>query len=517
MFVPLHTKSEYSLGLGTAPVEALLRRAADFGYPALALTDLENLSGQVRLHHAAYAAGIQPITGVELRRGYGPSSPGDKAGRLVLLARDREGYQSLCRIITRRRDDPDAPTAEPLSCLEANPRGIFFLSDDPAVPIRLLRAGVNAREIRFLVASGAPIRQSASLAKLGLRVVAAVDAILLDAADHPLHLLLAAIRQHRVVSQGVDSESAEAVLPSPQELARRFGRLPGALAETLRLAEACTLDLREAPVVFPSLPLPGGESPDAVLAHNCRTRLGDADPTYRERLEHELEILRELGFAGYFLVVAEIAAYARQRGIALAGRGSAASSLVAFLLGLSTVDPLRHGLFFERFVHPARRDLPDIDLDLPSDRRDEVIDWVFRRFGAGRVAMVAAHQTFGRRAAYREGLKAFGMSLIEVKRFCEQIPEELEPGVVVMPPLPPEYRAAAPLLERLIGRPQHLSVHPGGLVLAEPAIECYAPLERAPKGVPVTQYDMTSLEKLGLIKLDLLGTRALSALEEARR
>ncbi|HEV8612910.1 MAG TPA: hypothetical protein VGQ73_05320, partial [Gemmatimonadales bacterium] len=191
--------------------------------------------------------------------------------------------------------------------------------------------------------------------------------------------------------------------------------------------------------------------------------------------------------------------------------------LVAFLLGLSTVDPLRHGLCFERFVHPERRDLPDIDLDLASDRRDEVIDWVFRRFGAERVAMVAAHQTFGRRAAYREGLKALGMSLAEVNRFCAQIPEELEAGAIALPPLPPQFRNAAPLLERLIGRPQHLSVHPGGVVLAEPRIECYAPLERAPKGVPVTQYDMTSLEKLGLIKLDLLGNRALAAMQEAER
>src|SRR5439155_9705090 len=181
------------------------------------------------------------------------------------------------------------------------------------------------------------------------------------------------------------------------------------------------------------------------------------------------------------------------------------ASLVAHVLGITPIDPIEYGLYFERFIHSQRKDLPDIDLDLPSDRRDGLIDWVFQRFGQERVAMVSAHQTFGRRAAFREGLKALGMGLTDVDRFCEELPaDELEPEAAPQLPLealPERYRSAVPLITRLIGKMQHISVHPGGIVIAEPRIEHYAPLERAPKGVRVTQYDMHSLEKIGLVKI----------------
>jgi DNA-directed DNA polymerase III PolC len=541
MFVLLHTKSEHSPGYGTASADDLLRRAAGYGYPALALTDVENLYGQVKFHHAARLRGIKPITGVELRSGYGPRTLGEKERRLILLARDHTGYQTLCRVITRRRGgiiyEPDAPATaaapragasgspqdDPIHCLDAEPRGVFFLSDDASVLQELLRAGVPAADLRFLL-----VRPGGGPPPADIRCVADPDVVMADPADHDLHVLQVAIRRRQKVYSVLDTEPPQRSLPAPAIVRRLFQNAPEAIVETLRVAEACSLDLRIERPKLPILEPNAGENPNDRLERVCRERFADGRRLgkwtalpYEERLSRELTVLRHLDLGGYFLIVAEITDRARQEGIAVAGRGSAGASLVAHVLGITPIDPIEHGLYFERFVHTHRKDLPDIDLDLPSDRRDGLIDWVFRRFGSERVAMVSAHQTFGQRAAFREGLKALGMVLADVDRFCDRLPaEELEPQAaapLLVDLLPERYREAVPLITRLIGKMQHISVHPGGVVIAEPRIDHYAPLERAPKGVLVTQYDMHSLEKLGLVKIDLLGNRALGAVQETLR
>jgi DNA-directed DNA polymerase III PolC len=519
MPVPLHVKSEFSAGYGTASVEALVRRAARLGYSALALTDVENLYGHVRLHHAARAHGIKAITGVELRGAFGPGALGAKAGRLVLLARDRAGYESLCRIVTRRRVGIVPETKDPLQCLDAEPHGVFFLSDDASVVERLLRAGVPSEDIRFLL-----VRPGGVGPPHGVRAVADPDVVMADRSDRDLHVLRMAIRRRQRVPDVTEGEPAERSMRSIVELCAIYHHAPEALAESLRVAEACTLDLAESRPALPSIALAPGETADARLAQICRERLErrrregrGRGAEYEERLRHELAVIGRRGLAGYFLIVGEIAGHAITTGIAVMGRGSAVGSLVAHLLGISAVDPLRHGLYFERFLHAERKDFPDIDLDVPSHRREELLAWVFRRFGEERVAMVAAHQTFRRRAAFREGLKALGMTPLDVEQFSRRLPADEVEDEAPFPLhlLPERYRAAVPLIERLIGMFQHVSVHPGGVVMAEPRIECHAPLERAPKGVLVTQFDMESVARLGLIKIDLLGNRALSAIQEA--
>ncbi|MFL5244785.1 MAG: DNA polymerase III subunit alpha [Gemmataceae bacterium] len=523
MFAPLHTKSDYSPGYGTASVEDLVRRAAEFGYPALALTDLENLYGQVRFHFAARQWGLKAITGVELRSGYQRATLGRKEGRLILLARDQAGYESLCRIITHRRSAPGPQDDDPLRCLEEEPRGLFYLSDDAAALGRLIRAGVPPADVRFLL-----IRPGGQPAPTDLRAVADTDVVMADPADRDLHVLQVAIRRRQKVSAVTDAEPPERSLPSRKSLGRLFLDAPEALAESLSIAEACSFDLTTAR--RPVLPTPacnGGETPENRLNRICLQRLevGRREgkwhgAAYNHRLHKELAIIQGLDFAAYFLIVMEITDRARQQGIAVAGRGSALGSLVAHVLGITAVDPIVHGLYFERFLHSRRIELPDIDLDLPSDRRDEVIDWVFQRFGAEKAAMVSAHQTFGRRNAFREGLKALGMNLADVDRFCEQLTaDDIEgaPSPFPVHLLSDRYRSAVPTIMRLVGKLQHISVHPGGIVLAEPRIDRYAPLERAPKGVLVTQYDMHSLQKIGLVKIDLLGNRALSAVQETLR
>ena len=513
MFAPLHTKSHYSLGYGCTPVDALVDRVAGLGYPALGLTDLENLYGQVQFHHAARARGVVPITGVELRGGFGPGDPGPVQGRLILLARDRRGYESLCRIVTARRCTGFESSPDPLRCLDAFPSGLFYLSDDPEVLRRLLAEGVSSEEVRYLVADP-------DLPALpGIRAVADADVAMLDPADRSLRLLLAAIRRRCTMADVPDDTPSGGPLLSPPDFEHRFASRPELLEESLALAGACTLDLTQAPPVLPTGDHPDQDSACQALGELCRARLPAGDRLREERLERELGIFRTLGLAGYFLVAAEVAAHARAEGIPVAGRGVVAGSLVAFLLGLSEVDPVSHGLLFESCLQPEQTDLPDIELEVAADRRDELLDWIFRRFGEGRVAMVALQQTFGRRAAFRDGLKAFGMEPAGIDRFIQGFPSAELEGSGPLPTrlLPERFRALVPLIDQLVGLARQCTVHSGGVVIAETRVDCYAPLERTPKGQPVTQYDSVSLRRLGLVRLTLLDNRALAAHAEARR
>ena len=513
MYAPLHIKSHYSLGDGCTPVDALVDRAAALGFPALGLTDVENLCGQVEFHQAARARGVVPITGVELRAGFGPGETGLLQGRLILLARDRRGYESLCRIVTSRRCTSFDSSPDPVRCLDAFPSGLFYLSDDPEVIRRLLAEGVSCDDVRCLVSEpGLPVLP-------GIRAVADADVVMLDPPDGALRLLLAAMRRRCSVSDLRQETGPGRPLLSPAEFGRRFAGRTDLLEESLALAEACTLDLTQPPPVLPTGDHPDQDSAHEALVELCRGRLPSGDRIRAERLERELGTFRTLGLAGYFLVITEIAAHARAEGIRVAGGGAAGGSLVAHLLGLSEIDPVSSGLLFEPFLQPGQTDLPDIELEVAADRRDELRDWIFRRFGEGRVAMVALQQTFGRRAAFRDGLRAFGMEPAGIDRFIQGFPgAELEgSGPLPTRLLPERFRAVVPLIERLVGLARQGTVHSGAVVIAETRVDCFAPLERSPKGIPVTQYDTASLRRLGLIRLELLDNRALAAHAEARR
>jgi DNA-directed DNA polymerase III PolC len=529
--VPLHVKSHFSIGLGTASVRELAARAGRDGVPALALTDLENLYGQIQFHHACASAGVRPVTGVELRPGFdGAAREGSVRGRLVLLARDRAGYRSLCRIVSRRRAGPAGAAGgapDPAASVAGDREGLWMLTDDPAVLERLLADGADPAALGLLlVRPDPPLPATAAgvgaARAHGVRLVADPDAVVLEEADRELQILLTAIRRKETVDRVRRAGAAESParrLRVPGELHRLYADVPEALAESRRIADSCVLDLRDADPAFPPLDL-GGRTPDEALERLAAARLAAArsrgrcaGPAYDGRLAEELGVIRRTGFAAYFLLVGEILSIARERGIRVAGRGSAAGSLVAHLLGLGDVDPLAHGLLFERLLHERRRDLPDVDLDVDSRRRDELLAAVFRRFGPDRAAMVSAHGTFGRRSAWREGLRALGMPAREVERVVRRIPAGDEAGAET-PELPGRWRAAAPLLERLIGKPHYFSVHPGGVVVGEGPLADHVPLERAPKGVVATQYDLRSLRHTGLVKVDLLGNHFLAELDE---
>lgn len=555
MFIPLHVKSDYSLGYGTASIEELVERAATLGYSTLGLTDLENLYGQVRFHHACRARGIRPVTGIELRPHFdGKRDFGRRAGRVVLLASNRAGYRSLCRIVSRRRGaaGPRAGKSllgtDPVPLLAGREEGLFVVSDDLHVLERLIAGGTFSHDRLGLLLvrpeyPGNERSQPEAARRLRIPLVADLDVVLLEKKDYPLHLLQIAVRQGRRVAEVGNSAAAEdgnRYLRTPAEVASLFADIPEAIANTQTIADACQLDLGRGLAELPNINLPPGLSADERLHRICEDALAKRVPpieswteSHHIRLRQELATFTDLGLSGFILIVAEIVEYCQRKNIPLAARGSAVSSLALHLLGASPVDPVKHGLLFERFLHAGKYAWPDVDLDLPWHRRDEVIRWVYDYFGREHVAMVAAHHTFKRRSALREGLKAWGLGPTLTQRLNRTLPpddlgieevdflgladaineDDFTRGRIESIP-GEKLGEVLPLVQRLIDRPHHVAAHPGGIVIDHRVLEELIPLERAPKGVVITQYDLTALAELGFVKIDLLGNRCLSEIEE---
>lgn len=536
--IPLHARSHQSLGFGTASVEALAERAARLGAPAVGLTDLETLAAQFRFHDACADAGIKPISGVELRSGYGRRSTGGAQGRLVLLARDARGYGNLCRVVSRRRTQRAENAHEPLASLEGDTEGLFLLTDDVSLLERLVGSdAVDAASLRLLLVRPAPERSERAVhdaaAAWRVPLVADLDPAVLDRADQPLHHLLVAIRHGVDVAELRRAGSGPAAPNAfDADALRQFEDVPEAVRETHHIAEACSLDLRARRRVPPRLPGLDAAQAAVELKGRCERVLEEArgahrllGPHYDARLAAELDTIGGLGFDDYLLAVAEIVRGARAIGVETAGRGSAAGSLVAHLLGITEIDPVERDLLFERFLHEQRSGPPDIDLDVASVGREALKHWVVRRFGRARVAGVAAYGTFRARSAVRAGLAGLGIAPAEVERTVRRVdPGDAsgkEEAEIVERTLArsrlPAVRRAAPLVARLVGLPSHLSAHPAGLIIGDGPLEALTPLERAPNGTVVTQYDLRAVERAGFLKIDLLGNHFLSELQTTRR
>ena len=545
MLVPLHVQSHYSLGSGTTSIRHLVDRALALGLPALGLTDRENLYGQTIFQRLARERGLQPVTGVELL-------DADTQRRLVLLARDREGYSNICRVITRRRlapkldqlpgAPPDGLTGEVdvVRAMAHCSGGLYLLTDSLDILEPLLDGGVDREALRLLLIRPRPRTPERQLRKrgleLGIELVADPDIVFLGPTDHSLHQLLVAISSNELFTrvEGLGRVAApERHFAGPRIWRELYADVPEAVAESLRLAESCELDLTQSRPIFPKLELPNDETPYSCLVERSiaglRRRQDPLRQAALERLLEELQVIEDLGFCEYFVIVGEIVEYAREQGIEVVGRGSGAGSLVAYALGITNVDPLEYRLYFERFLHAGRDDLPDIDIDLCWIRRDEVIRSVYEKYGHDRVAMVSSHNTFQPRSAFRETLKAFGVHPDLIGRFARAIPHlhgdvdggsalrkllESSPIGRLCPFDEEPFPTALPLAERLLNFPRHLSVHPGGIVIADRRIDDHAPLELAAKGVVVTQYDKNSVEDIGLVKIDLLGNRCLTELQD---
>jgi DNA-directed DNA polymerase III PolC len=551
--VHLKSRSYYSFLEGLASPTELAQAAAAAGLGALALCDYRGLSGAVEFYDACRAEGVQPLLGLEIHllpparlAGAAPS-----AGRLALFAQDLTGWGSLCRLSSALHTAPELIEAPglPFERLAEYSAGLICLSGGRSgLAARLVKAGQEEAAILLLsrleeifpeacylevqrhseVDRRWTIRLSALARRLRLPLVATHEIYYLDAKQEALQRVVSAMRLNRPL-EGLPEEHLAppgAYFSSVQEMEQRFADLPQALETAAEIAARCRLELPVGRAHFPQVELPAGVSADELLRRKAEagaTRLyGRLTPAIRQRLDHELGVIAQTGFATLFLVMEEIIAFARQAGVPYSSRGSAASSLAAHCLGITSPDPLRLNLFFERFLNPARSSPPDIDTDLCSRRRDEVIRFVYRRYGEERVAMVCTVNRFRRRSALREVAKAYGLPLAEIKKLADALPhrwygprpnEEGPPFADLAEQYPaPGYQAVFRDAAALLDHPRHLSIHPGGIVIAPDALTDFTALMLAPKGMVITQFDLDSIERLGLVKLDLLGIRGLTVL-----
>ena len=531
MFTPLRLRSNYSLLYGASRIDELLETAHRLGYRRLALTDRNALYGAVPFYQAARAAGIEPILGVELSTG---AAATEEAA--LVLARDLAGYRTLCRLVTGRQLDDSFDLAEALTRWH---EGVFAVALSARtlpklrgkVPAEFLFAGLalygdrgNSLEQQGLARAARQFR---------VPLVAVPEIAFHEPARHGVHRILRAVAAGALAAEMPlrDLAPRKAHLRPPGEVAELYRPWPEALAASRMIAEACHLELPLGGHVFPSFPLPEGETAYSYLARlalrGLTRRHGGLRPEALRRLEHELSIIERLGFSPYFLIVWDIARFARRQKIPTVARGSAANSLVVYALGLSNVDPLVYDLYFERFLNLARTDCPDIDLDVCWRRRDKVIDYIYKIYGDGHVAMLATHTTYQAKSAFRDVAKACGLPPGEVNRLSRLLPHygasSIRDAIASFPEcrsFPIDRPGMADILhvsELLDGYPRHLGVHVGGVVIADRPLVDYAPLQKAAKGVLITQYDMGPVEQLGLVKMDILAQRSLSILEDTCR
>ena len=561
--IHLNVHSWFSLLCATPPVETLVERAAQERMTHLALTDTNVLYGAVAFQRACHAAGVQPIIGMTATLEAPHNLTMHRApGEVNLLATGPAGYRSLCRLSSLVQATPGRAGSwitwdelkmhhNGLICLSGGRRGwvdyLLRLGERSAAGrIVSWLAGVFGERAWLSIDCSASDgivlgREIESLAaRFGLGVVAAQSIYCLDMADRSRLYLLAAIARNTTIDALADGDQVdggdESVLLhwlSPQEMAERYAAFPHALRATVEIAAQCQPALPDGRPIWPVLTLPEAHTPDQALAAQAnaglRQRYGDVQRNERStlmtRLDAELGAIARHGFAPLFLLVADIVRFARSQDIPVSTRGSVANSLVAYCIGITTVDPVKHDLLFERFLNPARSSLPDIDLDFCSVRRDEVLDYVRQTYGAERVALVATISTLRLRSALRETAKAFGLDEATIGRLVKLLPEDWHPdprrrsaqtfdaalAKVEDERLHPVVRAAFGLLRQ----PDHLSVHPGGVVITPGPLTDVAPVQMAPKGFLITQFDHGDVEALGLPKIDLLGIRALTVLADA--
>lgn len=524
--------SHYSFGYGLAGPEALVEAAAARGITHLALTDWEGLYAAEPFHRAAREAGMAPLFGARLREG-------DRDPGCVVLARDTAGYRALCRLITRRQLGGDWRGE-----LEAAAAHLFALAGSVAWLEALDREPLRAAGALYARRTPVPLcqdrdelRDRERLARAahqrGIPAAACGEVAFLDRGDYRAHRLARAIGDTTTVHRQDLARCAPegAWLRDAETLAADFESEPEAWANAGAIAAACDPDLL-APILgdlhFPPHETGPGEGAEDRLRRLAEAglpwRFGEPVPAAaRQRLDYELGVIDAAGFAPYFLVAVELVAEARRRGTPVLGRGSGAGSLVAYCLGLTGVDPVRHGLVFERFLSPERQNPPDIDLDFPWDEREALVDWLFERYGAQRVAMVGAFTTFESRGLVQAMGAALGRPRGELSQLSRRLPRvplaRLGAALAEHPSGVDPRQAPLPTVLRygpaLDGKPKGLSQHPCGVVIAPEAVTDHVPVQRAPGGRVTTQWDMDPVEAAGLIKLDVIGNRALGTIRDA--
>ncbi|MFW6081375.1 MAG: DNA polymerase III subunit alpha, partial [Desulfosalsimonas sp.] len=479
---------------GASCIESLCSHAAAMGYDSLALTDTDNLCGLWEFLAECSRQGLRPIVGAEV------TEP-ETSARAVCLVKDEKGYANLCRLLTRRHTLFDFDLKSALADFS---EGLAVLVSDPGLVCGLHHAGADvvAAMPQKPVPPSHPLRKTAR--RLGVPLVATPGSCFNRPEDFAVHRVLRAIAARSTLFRlkPEDMASKYAFLGSPEEYRRRFEICQEAVSNTVELAERLAFKGPDFGLVMPPFEnAPAGQA--GILLRRAAyegaaERYGKISVAVASRLEHELEIISGIGFSGYFLVVADIVRQSPRT----CGRGSGAASLVAYCLGITNVCPIRHNLYFERFLNPGRKDPPDLDVDFAWDERDSVIAGVFSKY-SGRSAMVANHVCFKPRMALRETARVFGLTEREISGLIKhKRPDEACPEICF-------------LAGRITGLPRYLSLHPGGVIITPDSIDSYVPVQNSAGGVPVVQWDKDGAEDAGLVKIDLLGNRSLGVIRDA--
>ncbi len=514
---------------GTASPRELCCKARQLGYTRIALTDTDNLYGLWPFLAACREFDLRPIIGAEVT---------DRAShwRAVCLVKNSKGYSNLCRLLTRRHRD------KTFSLKEAVPefgKGLAILTQSPGFLAHWHDLSCAGHDLNIYAAlPRAPLSRTHPLCRtaldLDIPLVATPGSFFLNPEDHAVHAMLRAIDKNTSMSRlpASDLAPANAFLGSPKFYAKKFATLPRAIEATYRLGETLEFAGPQFGIVMPPYDLPSGQTATGLLRKmtlkGALTRYGATLPgRVIQRIDHELAVIEEKNFSTYFLVVENIVRQASR----ICGRGSGAASIVAYCLGITNVCPVKHDLYFERFLNPGRQDPPDIDVDFAWDERDDILNKTLTKF-SGHSAMVSSHILFQPRMAVRETAKVFGLPEEEIKKVSGRLPwfwksngqgPETEKSLLERIKTQDEFKhmdfpqpwpKIMALAQALIGTPRHLSVHPGGIIITPEPIDTYVPVETAPKGIPLIQWEKDGAETAGLVKIDLLGNRSLGVIRD---
>ena len=562
-FVHLHLHTEYSLLDGSIRMKELMKKAAEFEMPAVAITDHGNLFGVIEFYQEAQRAGVKPIIGCEVYVAPGshkdrPPSRRESAYHFTLLAENEIGYRNLVKLVTAAHLDGFhyAPRIDKALLAERS-AGLIGLSGCLAGEINsaiqannIEKAKQSAAEYRDILGAenffvelhdhGMEEQKMCNTAlvqiarDLGVGMVAANDVHFLRRSDHQAHDVMLCIGTGKMVQDETRLHYLpELYFKSPAEMRQVFHDFPGAIKNTLVIGERCGLDLEFGRSKYPEYPVPAGKTREGYLRELCfqglSTRYGEratSDPELKRRLEYELGVLEKTGFVSYLLIVWDFIHFAKEKGIPVGpGRGSAAGSIVAYVLGITDIEPLQYGLIFERFLNPDRVSPPDIDVDFCEARRGEVLEYVRQKYGERRVAQIITFGKLKAKSVVRDVGRVLGWSYRDADRIAKMIPNELNITLDAAVGKNAELKralASEPATRQLFdhakvleGLSRNAGVHAAGVVIADRDLSDYIPLCRDVKGNDViSQYAMGPLNDLGLLKMDFLGLKTLTVIED---
>lgn len=523
--IHLHVHTNFSLLQGTLRIEEIIKHCTDNSIKKIAITDTNAMNALIQFSKKAKENNIDPILGTCI------TDSNDEKKYVLLLAKNNDGYSDICKIITQRRLNEDFSLN---SILKKYWKDLFIITPF----INLLEIS-NSKNLLYAEIIVTTLNKKSALKtydyaiKNDIPIVATNPVYFFNQDDYELHKLVSAIRLNKTFETLSENElvDKEFYFKSENELKKTFNKIPEAINNSDIIASQCSVNLELGENKFPKYPYREIEDPYSLLnklSHNSlEKKYKIVTKNIIDRLNDELNVIQQSGFTEYFLIVWDLVNEAKKRGMMLIGRGSAGNSLVAYLLGFTQIDPIKHNLFFERFMNKARKSPPDIDLDFSWKERDEIVKYVFDKYGYDRVAMISTTVTFRARSAFRETAKAFGISEREISQYSKKIPWTNANNLPNVAEKFPEsrglgfnkepWKSIVNLAAKIANFPRHLSIHPSGILITPNKITEYCALEYAKNkglGLIITQPDMYSIEELGLIKIDLLSQRSLGVLRD---